>query len=63
MANGVCDSYCEKCIYYKGTGSVLYACHYFLDTDKRRPCPAGKGCTVRVLRKRTRKDRYIESGK
>lgn len=49
----VSDAYCLNCIYYRG--DVWYVCNYYLDTDIRRPCPGGKGCTVRVLRKRRRK--------
>ena len=49
------DEYCLKCIYYKGWSDAVLMCHYLLDTDIRRPCPPGKDCTVRVLRKRIRK--------
>lgn len=41
----------RKC-YYGGPVDIsidnkkLYSCDYFLITGKRRPCPAGPGCTV-----------------
>ena len=66
MGGKVCDSYCTNCVYYVGYSDTGLCCNYYIATDKRRPCDPGKGCTVRVLRKksrRTRKDRYIESGK
>lgn len=46
------DAYCTGCVYlgrWQRTG--LKCCDYFLITDKRRPCPAGEGCTVRKLKK------------
>ena len=59
MAGKVCDSYCLKCIYYIGSCELARFCNYYLMTDKRRPCNAGKGCTVkieRIRKKRPRKD-------
>lgn len=48
MANGICDSYCKGCVYNQiAAGDYQTMCVYYLATDKRRPCPAGKGCTVR----------------
>ena len=45
------DEFCDGCIYLGGENrNDLKCCNYFLRTDKRRPCPAGKGCTVRQLR-------------
>lgn len=53
--NGVVDSYCRNCIYRaRTTGSVggeVY-CSYILINGKCRPCPAGTGCTERVIGKR-----------
>lgn len=42
------DEYCIGCTYLirAGEGS-LKACYYIGAIGKRRPCPAGKGCTVR----------------
>ena len=53
----VCDRYCLNCIYYIGVAGDACFCNYYLMTDKRRPCDAGTGCTVRELRKRKRKPR------
>lgn len=58
MANKVCDSYCLNCIYCLGFCDVTWCCNYYLMTDKRRPCPSGKGCTVRVERKRKRTKKW-----
>lgn len=49
-------NYCDNCIYSCGfTGLNIKSCDYFLVTNKRRPCPPGKGCTVKVVRKGKRK--------
>ena len=45
------DKYCAGCIYRGGQSGYLKCCNYYLITDKRRPCPAGEGCTVRKLKK------------
>lgn len=48
--------YCENCVYSAVlTASTTRVCNYLLDTNKRRPCPAGQGCTVKVVRKGKRK--------
>lgn len=57
MAEKVCDAYCLNCIYYLGSDGHRGFCNYYLKTDKRRPCDPGKGCTVRVLRKKNRRTR------
>ena len=53
MANEV-DSYCSGCIYlcYVGSDYKSNACDYIGQTGHRRPCPAGKGCTVRKAGKK-----------
>lgn len=56
MANGIVDSFCRPCI-YAGRNQCTKApgtCDYYLLTGKRRPCPAGKGCTVRDTSKKAR---------
>lgn len=55
-----CDWYCKGCIYRGGQSGLIKCCNYYLITNKRRPCPAGDGCTVRRLRKQTGGD---ETGK
>lgn len=42
---------CDRCFYgvpvYVGDESVMMeACTYVLHTGRKRPCPAGPGCTV-----------------
>ena len=39
---------CQGCIYYGG--DYYRCCNYILVMGKRRPCPPGKGCTVRKER-------------
>lgn len=56
-----CDAYCAGCIYGGGNNEHVKACSYLLVTGQRRPCPAGKGCTVRILRKKTQKESFRES--
>lgn len=41
-------SFCADCIYY---GSSTRTCDYIFIADRRRPCPAGEGCTVKITRK------------
>ena len=49
MAN---DKFRDDCHYYKTfTTGGMRCCTYLLKTDKRRPCPPGEGCTVKVPRK------------
>lgn len=43
--------YCEGCIFYDGEYDSNKCCNYFLDTGMRRPCPPGKGCTVKKTKK------------
>lgn len=40
---------CEGCVFL---GRLDLACGYNYMTGNRRPCPAGKGCTVKMLAKR-----------
>ena len=44
----ICDSSCRGCKYY---GIFLNRCEYMLQTEQLRPCPAGKGCTVRTTKR------------
>lgn len=53
MANGICDSYCKGCDYnQRCTGDWQTICVYYLATGKRRPCPAGEGCTVKTTKRK-----------
>lgn len=48
----ICTKYCEKCIYAKAfTNKSIPYCDYLCMAGKKRPCPAGDGCTVRVTRR------------
>lgn len=47
----VCDQHCKGCVYYYEYGSGTKVCEYMFQTGFRRPCPAGKGCTVRATKK------------
>lgn len=49
----VCDQHCKGCVYFYeyGETSGLKVCEYMFQTGNRRPCPAGKGCTVRATKK------------
>ena len=38
---------CEGCLHYYGCYESTKCCNYIFDMDMRRPCPAGKGCTVK----------------
>ena len=42
---------CEGCVYFFGDYEVNKCCNYIFIEDKRRPCPPGKDCTVRIERK------------
>ena len=56
-------SNCDNCVYSALlTASNTRCCNYLLVTNKRRPCPAGEGCTVKVVRKRRRRKKGAEDG-
>ena len=64
MKEMLTDRYCDNCV-YRGviTGNLSY-CHYYFATNERRPCPPGKGCTVKVGREvKRRKKKGAENGK
>ena len=59
---GVCSNFCIGCLFRKS----LYwndCCDYLIMTDKRRPCPAGDGCTVKVTKKEHRKRKRTQAEK
>lgn len=61
---GVCTKYCDACIYRKTiTSGVIPYCDYICMTLKRRPCPAGDGCTVRTTRRVYRKRQLSDDEK
>lgn len=51
----VCDKYCENCIYFHGWSDNGLCCNYILMKGVSRPCDPGKGCTVKIKRKRKRR--------
>ena len=46
------NPYCLPCVYYATT---TMSCDYIFIEDKCRPCPAGAGCTARILKKDVKK--------
>ena len=38
---------CDGCEWFYAVYAVNRCCNYLLDTGRRRPCPPGKGCTVK----------------
>lgn len=60
MSEKTTDRSCKRCIYRVGNSDSIHICTYFIETGKRRPCPPGKGCTVRETK---RKVRRAEDGK
>ena len=53
--NKVADLYCCNCAYYGGHAEPAWTCNYIFIEDKMRPCPPGKGCTVKIKRKRAKR--------
>lgn len=50
---GVVDKkYCKGCYFFSGGFEGVRLCNYYLMTGKRRPCPAGVGCTVKLVMKK-----------
>lgn len=45
------DRSCKGCIYYSQDYGTK-VCNYYLQTGRRRGCPAGEGCDKRKLEKR-----------
>lgn len=59
-STSVCDAHCGGCIHLTEVcwGGLSMACYYRINTGKKRPCPAGKGCTVKETGER--KQRLID---
>lgn len=58
------DRACKGCIYMGWIGGYLGCCNYIFMAGKPRPCPPGKGCTVKETKKRGRKKKgEVENGK
>lgn len=39
---------CKDCVYY-GRAGAEPICEYILLEQRRRPCPPGEGCTVKIV--------------
>lgn len=48
--------YCRGCTYWGGGNESAACCNYIFMEGQRRPCPPGKGCTVKRLRKGRRQN-------
>jgi hypothetical protein len=46
---------CRNCMYFSGVSEYACTCNYIFIEDKMRPCPPGKGCTVKKKRPRQRR--------
>lgn len=45
------DKHCQDCFYYRKIYEISWYCAYVFIEDKKRPCPPGKECTVKIRRK------------
>ena len=43
------DKHCLGCAYYTKIHDAIRYCGYIFKEDKPRPCPPGKGCTVKKV--------------
>ena len=65
----VCDDYCKCCHFVVAMATGVFMCSYLEKTGERRPCPAGTGCTVRVVdrrkkyKKRSKHRKAVNNGK
>lgn len=55
------DKHCQDCFYYRNMYDCAWYCAYIFVEDKKRPCPPGKECTVKIRRKDRK--RGTEDGK
>lgn len=55
------SNYCDDCVYWAKLHEPYRYCSYLLRTDKKRPCPPGEGCTVKVSRKVNRRKKKVAS--
>lgn len=55
------DKSCIGCRHYWTANKIMYtnACLYILNTGKARPCPSGKGCTVRESMRKRRSLKWV----
>lgn len=43
-----CSAYCNGCVYRGIVQGNVPCCNYIFMEDKRRPCPPGAGCTMKM---------------
>ena len=53
--NNAVMRHCKGCVYRVTMMDGCFICDYYLKTKKRRPCPAGEGCTVRLDKPKKRR--------
>ena len=46
--------YCDGCVYLSRVYDNICSCDYVFIAGKRRPCPAGTGCTEKLVKKKRR---------
>ena len=46
--------FCDGCVFFGGDYEGSRSCNYIFIKGKRRPCPPGKGCTVKIDRGKNR---------
>lgn len=46
---------CKGCVHLHYITDTMPYCSYIFDTGKKRPCPPGEGCTVKLTLKKKRK--------
>ena len=44
--HALCSRLCRSCVHGSDHTTGTVTCDYILNTGRRRPCPAGDGCTV-----------------
>lgn len=49
--NVVMDPHCKGCAYLGYAGGGYTCCDYLFKENRRRPCPPGKDCTVKITPK------------
>ena len=55
------SKYCKGCIYWGGAYEGYETCNYIFIKKHRRPCPAGKDCTEKIIGKRMRTMEFGEN--
>ena len=48
------DKKCDGCFYYRSLNNTDWYCTYIFEEGRRRPCPPGAECTVKITKKEWR---------